>query len=77
MKSSDIAMIVLVAGCSIGISFLVMNSLLGSPSEKKETVKTMAPISADYAEPSKEIFNKQAINPTVQSSIGENGGQHN
>ena len=38
MKSSDIAMIVLVAGCSIGISFLVMNSLLGSPSEKKETV---------------------------------------
>ena len=57
MKSSDIAMIVLVAGCSIGISFLVMNSLLGSPSEKKETVKTMTPISADYAEPSKEIFN--------------------
>ena len=52
MKSSDIAMIVLVAGCSIGVS-------------------------ADYTEPSKEIFNKQAINPTVQSSIGENGGQHN
>lgn len=39
MKSSDIAMIVLVAGCSIGVSFLVMSSLLGSPSEKKRLLK--------------------------------------
>lgn len=72
MKKTDIAMIVLIAGFSVLISYLVINSLAqGGFSEQTYEVKTTEPISNEYVKPSDEIFNKDAINPTVQVNIGQ------
>lgn len=72
MKKTDIAMIVLIAGFSVLISYLIINSLAqGGFSEQTYGVKTTEPISNEYVKPSSEIFNKDAINPTVQVNIGQ------
>ena len=72
MKKNDIAMIILIAGFSVLISYLVINSLAqGGFSEQTYEVKTTEPISNEYVKPSSEIFNKDAINPTVQVNIGQ------
>ena len=72
MKKTDIAMIVLIVGFSVLISYLVINSLAqGGFSEQTYEVKTTEPISNEYVKPSSEIFNKDAINPTVQVNIGQ------
>ena len=72
MKKTDIAMIILIAGFSVLISYLVINSLAqGGFSEQTYEVKTTEPISNEYVKPSSEIFNNDAINPTVQVNIGQ------
>ena len=72
MKKTDIAMIVLIAGFSVLISYLVINSLAQCWfSEQTYDVKITEPISNEYVKPSSEIFNKDAINPTVQVNIGQ------
>ena len=73
MKKTDIAMIVLIAGISVVASYFAMNAWLGDPSEKKAEVKTMEVVSSEFVQPNNEIFNKSAINPTVEIVIGEDG----
>ena len=76
MKKTDIAMIVLIAGVSVLISYFLMQTLLGDPSQKTRTDETMEAISSEYVAPSKDIFNEKAINPTVQIVIDKNGEQY-
>ena len=72
MKKTDIAMIVLIAGFSVLVSYLVINSLAqGGFSEQTYEVKETSPISKEYVKPSSDIFNSEAINPTVQINIGQ------
>lgn len=71
MKKTDIAMLVLIAGISILVSALTLKSILGDPSEKTRNVQITNEISDSFTEPSKDIFNKEAINPTVQVFIGD------
>ena len=72
MKKTDIAMIVLIAGFSVLVSYLVINSLAqGGFSEQTYEVKETSPISNEYVKPSSDIFNSDAINPTVQINIGQ------
>ncbi len=73
MKKTDIAMLVLIAGVSVLISSIVLNSILGDPSEKTRNVEVTDEIQAGFIEPSEDIFNKDAINPTVPIMIGEDG----
>ena len=77
MRKQDIAMIVLIAGVSTLISYFVIQAIpaIGNPSEETYQTKVMKEISAGIVEPSEEIFNKSAINPTVQITIGEGGEQ--
>ena len=72
MKKTDIAMIVLIAGFSVLVSYLVINYLeQGGFSEQTYEVKETSPISNEYVKPSSDIFNSEAINPTVQINIGQ------
>ena len=72
MKKTDIAMIVLTAGISVLVSYLIINSLAqGGFAEQSYDVKVTKPISNEYVKPSSDIFNKDAINPTVQINIGQ------
>ncbi len=71
MKKSDIAMIILVSSIGLLLSYFAMNFILGKPSEDKVTIKTIDKIETDVVEPNEIIFNKKAINPTVEIIIGE------
>ena len=73
MKKTDIAMLVLIAGVSVVISSFVLNNILGDPGEKTRNVEITDEIQAGFTEPNKEIFNKDAISPTVPIMIGEDG----
>lgn len=74
MKKSDIAMIVLIAGVSMIISFVIANQIsFLKPPQKGEEVKTVDKIDPSVTPPDTSIFRADAINPTVQTVIG--GGQ--
>lgn len=71
MKKTDVAMIVLIAGICALVAFLVagrMPFLKGDSRGVK--VPTVEKITSEVASPDEVIFNKDAINPTVQTIIG-------
>lgn len=69
MKKADIAMIILIAATSVFIAFFVAKSIFGSTYTGSAKVKTIDAISSEIVDPDKEIFNKDAINPTVKVNI--------
>lgn len=76
MKTSDIAMIVLIASFSVMIAFFVASSLpflkVDEQSEKVQTIELIpSEIAAEY-QPSAKIFNEAAVNPTVKTVVGKN-----
>lgn len=74
MKKSDIAMIILIASISVIVSFLVINQLpFLKPPEKGQKVDVAEKIDPVVTDPDTDVFNSNAINPTVQTIIG--GGQ--
>jgi hypothetical protein len=73
MKKSDIAMIFLIASVSVLIAFFVGKSLFGDVYSGSAKVKTIDRIESSIKEPSKDIFNKNAINPAVQVQINGTG----
>ena len=71
MKKTDVAMIILIASASILVAYFVANSLpIFKDGDKSVTVKTADKITPDINEPDKTVFNKDAINPTVEVIIG-------
>ncbi len=73
MKQRDIAMIVLIASVSMMIAYFVANTIFGGLNNQVEKVKTISPISGTVTEPDARVFNKDAINPTVEVFIGREG----
>lgn len=72
MKKSDIAMIILIASISVLVAYFAANALLGGSKSQAVTVKTADPITSNVTQPDPAVFNKQAINPTVEVIIGGN-----
>lgn len=72
MKKGDIATIILIASVSVIIAYLAASALIGKPTGQTAKVRTTEPISAEVDEVSSKIFNKDAINPTVEVVIGGN-----
>lgn len=71
MKSTDIAMIILIASVSVGLAFGVVSAIPGlKQSDDPVKVKTIEEYSSDISEPDPLVFNKDAINPTVDVTIG-------
>jgi hypothetical protein len=70
MKKSDIAMIILIASMSVLVAYFVANSVLGDSQSQAVKVKVAEPISATVEKPDQEVFNTNAINPTVEVIIG-------
>lgn len=69
MKQSDIITIALISGIAIFASFVLVNNLLGNPDEASVSFKTIKPVTSEVAEPNPEVFNRDALNPTVEVSI--------
>jgi len=72
MKRSDIAMIILIASISILVAYFVAKAVIGDVQNESVKVKTTDPITTEVVEPDKTVFNKDAINPTVEVIIGGN-----
>lgn len=72
MKKSDIAMIILIASVSILIAYFVMSSIpaIGKVGKQTVEVKTAEPITAELTPPDPTVFNSNAINPTIEVTIG-------
>ena len=71
MKQSDIIATILIATIGVIGSTFAINALLGDPSEKTVSFKTIEVIDADLEEPDPNVFNSDAINPTVEVIIGQ------
>lgn len=71
MKSSDIAMIILIASVSVMVAYGVVSSIPGlKRSDEPVKVKTAERYTAEVADPDPDVFKESAINPTVGVTIG-------
>ena len=70
MKKSDIASMILISGFAIIIGALIGNWIYGDLSNERATVTFITPISSTFTAPDSEIFNADAVNPTVPVIIG-------
>lgn len=71
MKKTDYAMIILIASMSVLIAFFVARSIPGLNSANQAVkVKTVEPITSTVDTPDPTVFNKDAVNPTVEVIIG-------
>lgn len=70
MKQSDIITIVIIAAIGTLGAFFTVNALMGDPKDASVTYKYIEPVDAALAEPDPEVFNSDAINPTVEVYVG-------
>jgi hypothetical protein len=75
VKKNDIALLVLIVSLTLVISFLVVKAIFGEPQKQATKVEKVEPIASEIIQPSKAIFNKDAINPTVVIQIGTPANQ--
>ncbi len=75
MKKSDWALVILIIGMTGFFGYLIIGAILPNPKNDTQTVPTAEIIRPDIDEPSKEVFNSSAINPTVRTLIGEQSNQ--
>ncbi len=74
MKKSDIAMIILIASVSMMIAYFVASSMLGGGgSGYSQKIQTVDKIDSTIVAPDPSIFNKNAINPSVNVQINSSG----
>lgn len=71
MKKNDLASIILIASISAMVAWFGANAVIGEPKQDALKVKTADEISAGVEEPDPQVFNAEAINPTVERSIGK------
>lgn len=72
MKKTDIAMIILIIAVSAAVAYGIVGAIPGLKlSNDPVKVKTIEKYSADITKPSPEIFNENAINPTIDINIGQ------
>lgn len=72
MKQKDIALIAIVAVVAAIFSLLLTQTLFVSKKNRELSTEVVDPISSQFSEPDKQVFNEQAINPTQLIQIGEN-----
>lgn len=78
MKKTDFAMIILIASVSVGIAFGVVSAIPGLKlSGDPVKIKTIDKYTSDLSEPDPRVFNKDAINPTVDVTIGSGAPETN
>lgn len=70
MKNTDIAAVILIASLSMLAAYFIADALIGRPDSGSVKVRTIDPITADVTRPDPSVFNKDAINPTVEVIIG-------
>lgn len=75
IKQNDIAVIVLVVSISLLASYFLGNSLINTDANRSTPVEQVTLISPDFPQPSTDIFNDSAVNPTELIEIGSGGSE--
>ena len=70
MKTSDWISMAAIAIIGAAVSVWATNALLGDPDKASVTFPYMSVIESAVAEPDVDIFNMNAINPTVEVYVG-------
>lgn len=71
MKKTDIAMIILIASVSVGIAYGAVSAIPGLKlADEPVKVKTIDKYAPGLEDPDPAVFNSEAINPTVDVTIG-------
>ena len=70
MKKSDILTVIMVATVGTVVAAVLCNMLLGNPDDKSVSFKNITVVDPELAEPDPEVFNIEAINPTVEVYVG-------
>ena len=70
MRRSDIFTVTFVASVGVLLTFIACSFLLGDPDTRYLKHKTIGKIAADLTSPDPEVFNVDAINPTVEVYVG-------
>jgi hypothetical protein len=71
MKKTDIALIILIAAISVGLSWWIGNAVLTNPDDSVVTLDYMPQIGSTLDEPNIINFNTYAPNPTVEVYVGK------
>ena len=71
MRQSDIFTVIIVATVGTIVAAILCNLLLGDPNDKSVTFKTISVVQPTLAQPDPEVFNPDAINPTVEVYVGD------
>lgn len=74
MKKTEIAMIVLIASISMFATFFIARALLGDNIKREKAVPVVTEVKDELVPPSKLIFSKDAINPTVEVYVDNDVG---
>lgn len=74
MKQKDYALIVLIAGISVFVSFFASRALFSSGDKREQKAEVVDVISTDFVLPDSKYFNTNSIDPTQLITIG--GGQN-
>lgn len=75
MKKSDIATLIVIVAVVGLLVFFAVKLVIGDQTLQPVNVEVAKPIPAEIVSPSSDIFNDQAINPTVPITI--EGGDQN
>lgn len=71
MKKNDIATLVLIISISFMIAWFTASAIIPAPKKEDQKVDDVVKIESNVAERDKRIFNPEAINPTIDRSIGK------
>lgn len=71
MKQKDIMLIVVVVFFAGIFSLVTSKVLFTSGGSRNQTTQVVDPISEQFEQPDKRVFNDQAINPTKLIQIGD------
>ena len=70
MKRNEVALLLVIVGLVVLTTFFLLNSFFSEAALREVSVKTTEAISSDIAKPDPTVFNKEAINPAVSITIG-------
>jgi len=71
MKQINLITIIAIGVAGMIVSAIVFNAILGDPGDRSVSFKTVEVVDGSLISPDPEMFNEQAINPTVEVYVGE------
>jgi flagellar basal body-associated protein FliL len=75
VKRNEIALILVIVGVVVIATYAIFNALFGQAALSPAKVKTTTEISSVVTDPDPSVFNKDAINPAVNVTIGDQSNQ--